>query len=519
MSTLHHSLHRRLLRRISTSQGDGGIDFALATRRVQLLAACVFGALLVEILLVSALGRFTAYRGDQLLDALPPLLVTVVLSAVVMGLLQISKLPLAARMAIGISYVFSVVILVTIADLRTPWWAEGERMRGLPWVAMWVMLVPIVVPLGPRRAIARSVVLSITPVAVMFASVQWFGLQPAPVGAYLDLYLPCMLASGVAVIIARMMFRLTKVAHQAQMLGSYQLEEQIGAGGMGVVWRARHRMLVRPAAIKLIRSERLTSVAISSLDSVVSRFKREAQATASLRSPHTVELYDFGVSEDGTLFYVMELLDGLDLQKLVERFGPLPAERVIFLLIQMCDSLADAHASGLVHRDIKPANIYVCRMGQKTDFVKILDFGLVKSFVSVQEDLALTAEQSVIGTPAFLAPEALVGEKADQRLDIYSLGCVAYWLLTGAYVFDAISPLAMAVAHAKDDPIPVSERSELPIPGDLDRIILDCLAKDPGDRPQSAGELAMRLASCAPERAWTDQLAVQWWDRHLPQPG
>jgi serine/threonine-protein kinase len=352
----------------------------------------------------------------------------------------------------------------------------------------------------------------------MYGGVHLFGLPPAPVVAYLDFFLPCLIATVLALIIARMMYRLTRQVHEARQLGSYELEERIGSGGMGEVWRARHRMLVRPAAVKLIRPENLGASA-QEQDSLVERFQREAQATASLRSPHTVELYDFGVAEDGTFFYVMELLAGLDLNALVERFGPLPPARVVHLLRQMCDSLADAHANGLLHRDIKPANIFVCRVGQQTDYVKILDFGLVKSVIPHQDDLTLTAEQAVLGTPAFMAPETIGGRLLDHRADLYSLGCVGYWLLTGGLVFSCESALAMAVAHARDEPIPPSTRSELEVPEALDDVILDCLAKNPNDRPQSAAELAARLVDCRCPRPWTEQAAAGWWDVHLPRLG
>jgi serine/threonine-protein kinase len=520
MSSTHRGLfHRRLARKISSASPEGHApDYALVIRRIRILAASLVVGLLFEIAIVLVIHRLVPdFFDDQRLAGMPPLLMVAALSALVLGVLGIERIPQPGRIATGVFYVLAVAALIAASELMVPWWVDGGRMRGLPWTAMWLLLVPVVVPLGPHRAVGRSFTLSIIPVLVMFAGVRWFGLPPAPATAYLDLYVPCLVASILAVIVARMMYRLTSQVHEARMLGSYQLEEQIGAGGMGEVWRAKHLMLVRPAAVKLIRAERMARVAGSESDSVVSRFKREAQATASLRSPHTVELYDFGVTEDGTFFYVMELLEGLDLAEFVKRFGPLPAERAIYLLTQMCDSLADAHASGLVHRDIKPANIYACRMGLMTDFVKILDFGLVKSLITDQGDLALTAEQAVLGTPAFLSPEAIAGKTTDPRFDIYSLGCVAYWLLTGMFVFESESALAMAVAHAKEAPVPPSLKSELLIPEELDRIILDCLAKDPDDRPQSAVDLSMRLAQCESERPWTDHLARQWWDMHLPK--
>ncbi len=515
--TVH--LHRRLARKISSaSHREQAPDYELVVKRVRVLAASLLGLMFFESGIGLVLHRLVpAFFGDQRLAAMPPILMTAALSAIVLLMLRTRRIPLTGQVAISIFYAFSVTALITASEIVVPWWADGGRMRGMPWVVIWLLLVPVVVPLGSHRAVGRSFTLSIMPVLVMFAGIQWFGLPPAPATAYLDLYVPCLLASVLAVIVARMMYRLSSQVHEARKMGSYQLEEQIGAGGMGEVWRARHMMLVRPAAVKLIRAERMARVAGSESDAAVNRFRREAQATASLRSPHTVELYDFGVADDGTFFYVMELLEGLDLAEFVKRFGPMSAERAVYLLIQACDSLADAHASGLVHRDIKPANIYVCRMGLMTDFVKVLDFGLVKSMATDQGDVTLTAEQAVLGTPAFLSPEAIAGKTADSRIDIYSLGCVAYWMLTGAFVFESESPLAMAVAHAKEVPTPPSVRSEIPIPEELDRLILDCLAKDPDDRPQSAADLSLRLSRCETEGRWTDPQARQWWDMHLPK--
>jgi len=518
MPSLHHNLFsKHLARKVSTaSPSSYETDWPLVLKRIQLLATALIGLFFFEMSIGLIISRLHKGYFDQQLESIPFVAATVLLSILLLVITKFVHMPANGLRAVCITYVFSIAILISITDIRIPWWEDGGRLHGMPWATMWLLLVPVVVPLGHRRGMGRSILLSVVPVSVMFVGIRWFGLPPASAITYLDLYLPCMIASILAVIIARMMYQLTSQVKKAQTMGSYQLEEQIGAGGMGEVWRAKHQMLVRPAAIKLVRTDRMAKAANTQSDSVVSRFKREAQATASLRSPHTVELYDFGVADDGTFFYVMELLDGLDLAKFVERFGPLAPERVVYLLHQMCCSLADAHSSGLVHRDIKPANIYVCRMGMATDFVKILDFGLVKSLGADQTNLTLTADQAVIGTPAFLSPEAIAGKSNDPRLDIYSLGCVAYWLLTGVLVFETESALAMAVAHAKEDPVPPSQKSELAIPKELDKVILDCLAKNPADRPQSAMELSIRLGQCQFKEPWTAYQASRWWDRHLP---
>jgi eukaryotic-like serine/threonine-protein kinase len=216
---------------------------------------------------------------------------------------------------------------------------------------------------------------------------------------------------------------------------------------------------------------------------------------------------------------VMELLDGLDLETLVERFGPLPAERAVYLLRQACESLAEAHARGLVHRDIKPSNIFTCRMGLDVDFVKVLDFGLVKAVGEGSRDATLlTAPDSTTGTPAYIAPEIIRGDRVpDHRVDIYTLGCVGYWLLTGRLVFQAPNAIQLMYQHANAEPVAPSQRSELEIPAELDRIILSCLAKLPEDRPQSAQELSGLLGSTCVARGWTEERAHRWWDRHHPE--
>jgi serine/threonine-protein kinase len=293
-------------------------------------------------------------------------------------------------------------------------------------------------------------------------------------------------------------------------LGHYRLMEKLGEGGMGEVWRARHQLLARPCAIKLIRPELLNE---SSREAATERFRLEARSIARLTSPNTVRLYDFGVSETGSFYFVMELLSGMDLLSLVKRFGPLPPERVIYLIRQVCRSLSEAHAVALLHRDIKPQNLYLCRLGLDFDIVKVLDFGLVKS---LGEGAAqLTAEGALTGTPAYMPPERVLGGAADERSDIYSLGCVAYWMLTGRPVF-AGEPITVMVHHARTPPQPPSKSSDRPIPERLDQIVLACLEKAPERRPASAVELWRELGEVAPATPWTPEHAERWWSEHLP---
>jgi serine/threonine-protein kinase len=312
-------------------------------------------------------------------------------------------------------------------------------------------------------------------------------------------------------------YRLGRDVTLAREMGSYRLVAKLGEGGMGEVWRAQHRMLARPAAIKLIHGASLGADARSAA-ALVARFEREAQATALLQSPHTVEVYDFGTTEDGAFYYVMELLEGIDLEQLVRRFGPLPPSRVIHLLQQVCRSLAEAHQRGLVHRDIKPANIYICRHALEEDFVKVLDFGLVRqrSGPETPDDLQLSRTGVIHGTPAYLAPEAARGDRdIDGRADLYAVGCVAYWLLTGRRVFEKNNYAAMILAHATQQPDPPSTYAAEPLPPGLEAIVLRCLAKEPGDRVQSAEELSVQLGGVALASPWTTAQAAAWWRSHM----
>jgi serine/threonine-protein kinase len=249
------------------------------------------------------------------------------------------------------------------------------------------------------------------------------------------------------------------------------------------------------------------------------RFEREAQATAALSSQHTIRVFDFGITNEGTFYYVMELLAGRDLESLVRQFGPVPADRAVYLLRQACHSLADAHARGLVHRDIKPANIYVCRMGLEYDFIKVLDFGLVKvnDRGTVQETL-LTSDHTTTGTPAFMAPEVILGQSdVDRRADVYALGCVAYYLLTGQLVFEADTPIKMLMHHVQTPPVPPSQRTELRIPRELDDLVMACLEKDPNKRPQDAGLLLGLACNCTMDGVWDNAMAKRWWETNLTE--
>jgi hypothetical protein len=451
-----------------------------------------------------------------------PVSVSIVMGLVVAGIMGHRSLSDRTKIRIGLAFevlgsagIASAEYQQIAAPIR--YMIPGPGNFGLSWVAPWVLFFTVTVPTRPATA-ARMAFLSVAtvPLAYAFGVARGINVPLEPTHFFLTLIFPYSVVLLMAGTGARVVYGLGREVRRAREMGSYHLVEQLGQGGMGEVWRAQHRMLARPAAIKLIRPERL-GLGPDESRQVIRRFEREAQATALMRSPHTLELYDFGVADDGSFYYVMELLDGFDLDELVEKFGPLPPERVVHLVRQVCASLGEAHAAGLIHRDIKPANIYTCRYGRAVDFVKVLDFGLVKQRAAGPDSDKLTAEHVAGGTPAYMSPEqAVADEDVDGRSDLYSLGCVAYWLLTGTSVFKGRTPLETMMLQVHRAPEPPSQRVGRPIPGELEALVLACLAKDPDGRPQSADELADRLDELPQAERWTPERARAWWDAERP---
>ena len=419
------------------------------------------------------------------------------------------RAPHVAGMAFMLLNAAGVALINTWAHIPT-----RDSMGHLSWVTFIILASSALMPSTPRRVLAASLVAaSLEPFGVWVAHLR--GIEVPGIAATLALSMPSYVSAIVATVPSQVFQGLRRRLRQAQELGSYQLIELLGHGGMGEVWRAKHRWLARDAAVKLIRPEILGAGTAAA--PILRRFEREAQATASLSSPHSIRLFDFGTTEEGSFYYVMELLEGRNLESLVREFGPLPAERAIYLLRQVCHSLAEAHSRGLVHRDIKPANIYVCRMGLDFDFVKVLDFGLVKVRQRNPTDTMATSEHVTTGTPAYMAPETIVGDRnVDRRADVYSLGCVAYYLLTGELVFPSGTPMQTFADHVHSKPIPPSERTELSIPEPLEDLVLACLEKQPDKRPQNAEEILRRMEACHASVEWTSARAQRWWRHHLP---
>jgi len=339
---------------------------------------------------------------------------------------------------------------------------------------------------------------------------RWVLLEREGIGWHL-LGVTASFAAWLLARRGRFIYGLRAQVVQAQRLGQYVLDELIGEGGMGIVYKARHALLRRPTAIKLLLPERAGA-------HMLRRFEREVQLTALLTHPNTVNVYDYGRTADGTFYYAMEFLDGINLEQLVNEFGPQDSRRVVHILEQVAGSLSEAHGVGLVHRDIKPANVILCNRGGLPDIAKVVDFGLVKDANELGHgDPSLTSVNAIIGTPLYLAPEGILSpDKVDGRSDIYALGAIGYFLLTGQPVFAGATVIEVCVQHVNAEPVVPSTRLGKPVPQALEALVLRCLAKRPEDRPQSALMFLAELASTNIP-PWPREQAAGWWDRHATE--
>ena len=408
----------------------------------------------------------------------------------------------------GMLFEIAVAFSVAMVETSRPF-DSSVPILGVSAIGLWVVIAAAVIPSPPNVRLALA----------LGAATTWplaYGINAARFGFVTESWRhvsiwPAMnyLLAIVAYVVGRLTFGTAREAQSDRNLGSYTLMSQIGEGGMGEVWRASHKLLARPAAIKLVKLDD------SRQELFARRFHREANTIAALKSPHTVYLYDFGTTQDGRLYYVMELLDGISLQTLINTFGPQPASRVVAILKQMCRSLEEAHQEQIIHRDLKPSNVMICEVAQARDFVKVLDFGLAKPFGAGAAS-NLTMEGVTLGTPEYMAPEVGRGSRTvDARADLYALGCVAYVLLTGALVFTDSSPVGVALKHMRTPPVPPSKRTDNFVPPDLERVILACLEKDPSARPRSARGVERLLSACNVP-PWRDEDADAWWQQHLP---
>jgi serine/threonine-protein kinase len=493
-----------------------GIPETMLSEQVQRLAvATIVGAGLWAFgLVMDGLVRPNTVGAELRLSQLIIEIVLIAFAALMFGYVRLSADAPQRKSDVGLLYfMINAAGVALLYNLAKP--PATEYTGQLSWNAVVILIGAMIIPSSPRKMLITSLVAaSMDPLSVWLAHLRGFPV-PSVINTFV-LYMPNYACAAVAIVPSRVLQNIGRRLRHVQDMGSYHLIELLGRGGMGEVWRAEHQLLARSAAIKLVRPELLGASGPRESRSMLQRFQREAQATAALSSPHTIRLFDFGVTDDHTFYYVMELLAGRDLESLVREFGPVRPDRAIFLLRQVCHSLAEAHAQGIVHRDITPANIYVCRMGLDYDFVKVLDFGLVTyNDRHPMEVSRLTGQHTTTGTPAFMAPEVILESDVDARADIYALGCVAYYLLTGQLPFEAETPMKMFVQHLQTTPVRPSQRTELPIPAELDALVLACLEKDPANRPQSV-EAVLDLMNRYRHRAgWDNVAAKAWWDRHL----
>jgi serine/threonine-protein kinase len=371
---------------------------------------------------------------------------------------------------------------------------------GMRWFFL-IVIYGVFIPNTWKRTAIATIFTAVLPILITFATaVDHDRIGPEVYSALSDLTILMGVAVSVAVFGSYRIQVLQQQAQEARQLGQYRLKRLLGSGGMGEVYLAEHLLLRRPCAVKIIRPEHAADA------KSLQRFEREVRAMATLTHWNTVEIFDYGHAEDGTFYYVMEYLPGENLERLVERHGPLPAARVVHFLRQIARALREAHGIGLLHRDIKPSNVLACERGGVYDVAKLLDFGLVQGSGLGKDGDRLTVIGAIVGSPPFMSPEQASGKPLDLRSDIYSVGTLGYYLLTGKPPFPRDTPMQMLMAHAYDAVPPM-----FGVPPDVDAVIRRCLEKDPANRWQDAGSLEKALAACACADAWTEDLAESWW--------
>ncbi|HEX9165240.1 MAG TPA: serine/threonine-protein kinase [Gemmatimonadales bacterium] len=489
-------------------------DLVVASGKRVRIAALAFALVWVVMLaLVNPLARLMT--GDRAIGGAWPMpgnlfaLIGLGLSLALAGYASVRGVPPSRVLWLAVAH--QVVTAALLALINN--WAPYTPGISLSTLVLILPIYPAIAPI-PFRWLAVAAFLSACMDPLTWAFAGWRGTAIERT-AFIHVadFAATYVAAAISLLPATIIRRLGHQVQEARSVGAYTLGRLLGKGGMGEVYEATHRLLARKAAVKLVTHQQDEDHATN--ERAMERFRREAAVAAALTSPHTIELYDFGLRADGQYYYVMELLEGMDLQDMVDRYGPLPSARVAHFLHQAAKSLAEAHEFGMVHRDIKPSNLFVSRRGLELDFIKVLDFGIVKLGADrppVQDELKLTMVEAPIGTPAFMPPEGVEGAgHLSAASDIYSLGCTAFWMLTGELPFRAGNLMQMLYKHVNEAPRKPSAVHGTPIPEALDELVLRCLSKSPAARPADGKALLGEIEPIAAATPWTQADALRWW--------
>jgi eukaryotic-like serine/threonine-protein kinase len=500
----------------STSLATSFVNDTAQLLRSRLVAVALFYGSIIGVRYVFSV--FVPDTGEGL--AGPSLVARALFSFAVAGLLA-SRRDFSLKQLRAIEYLFFGLHTLTI--LAVQYFVSSELIlrgdalgvvafdkNGVIRILVLMLLYGVVIPNDPKVTARVVLTMAIGPSIILALLTQLHSANGTIMGQMVAGEMAAsnavfvVLGAAVAIFAAYVVHGLRKDLHDAKRLGQYELGHKLGGGGMGEVYLAEHQLLKRPCALKLINADHQSNPV------TVARFQREVQSAAKLSHPNTIEIFDYGHTHDGTFYYVMEYLPGMNLADLVEQFGPLSPGRAVYIMRQVCKSLAEAHCHGMVHRDLKPGNIFVAILGGECDVAKVLDFGLVKLPAS-PESPQLTTDFTVSGTPWFMSPEQATGVRnVDGRADIYSLGAVLYFALTGRPPFERETPAAVMVAHASEPVRPPSQMGS-DVPGDLEAVMLKCLAKAPADRFACAREVAAALDACRCAADWDESRAEHWW--------
>ncbi|MFN0055609.1 MAG: serine/threonine-protein kinase [Planctomycetales bacterium] len=490
--------------------------------RSRLAAASGFLAVAFLVMMAFSLASYDSIYGL----AAGSLAIRAVLAALVCGLM-LSGAPLSFLQLRCVEYLFFALEMLVYVwgqhSMLSTLMLQGDwdsvaliEKNGIFRVAVVMLVYGVFIPNDPRTTARVVMTMALCPIAVLaavlhqasVAQVADSGIAGAEGTALNALFV--LIAAALAIFASFTLNGLRRELHDVRQLGQYRLLDKLGEGGMGAVYLAEHQLLKRPCALKLINAD------LEENEIAVARFEREVQSAASLSHPNTIEVYDYGRADDGTFYYVMEYLAGLSIADLVRQEGELPAGRTVYLARQVCGALAEAHRMGLVHRDLKPANIFVAILGGQCDVAKVLDFGLVKQ-ENPQDGKQLTADYTVSGTPQFMSPEQARGERnIDGRADLYAVGAILYYMLTGRPPFERESAMSLMIAHASEPVRPPTQLNSR-IPQDLEAVILKCLAKAPADRYEDAKVLATALEQCRCASEWSQSQAEAWWLQRAAQ--